>query len=177
MLLDPARIKRGLAPHREAGYPLVEGVDVELVVDGGFRDARGAPLNAAFVQRYRVGPDLRSIVEPSVGRSTSHRPGRVIRSSCTSDDRSTPPSSRGACSSSTARELHSMVRPRSAPRSGPGRSALRPRGQPNAYELVVDAVIEDVAGNSVARVFDRDLTEPAHAPRAVDRVQVPFVPA
>jgi hypothetical protein len=42
---------------------------------------------------------------------------------------------------------------------------------------VVDAVVEDVAGNSVARVFDRDLTEPAHASRAVDRVQVPFVPA
>ena len=44
--------ERDVAPHREVGYPLVAGVDVEFVVDGGFRDARGAPLAAPFVQRY-----------------------------------------------------------------------------------------------------------------------------
>jgi hypothetical protein len=38
-------------------------------------------------------------------------------------------------------------------------------------------VIEDVSGNSIARVFDRDLTDPAHASRAVERVRLPFVPA
>ncbi len=65
VLLDPARIKRGLVPHDEVGYPLVEGVAVELVIDDGFRDARGAPLTAPFVQRYGVGPDLRGLVEPS----------------------------------------------------------------------------------------------------------------
>ena len=42
---------------------------------------------------------------------------------------------------------------------------------------MVDAVIEDVAGNSIARVFDRDLADPAHAPRAVDRVRLRFAPA
>jgi hypothetical protein len=47
----------------------------------------------------------------------------------------------------------------------------------DAHELAVDAVLEDVAGNSVARVFDRDLGNRAHAPRAVDCVRLPFAPA
>jgi hypothetical protein len=38
-------------------------------------------------------------------------------------------------------------------------------------------VLEDVAGNSVARMFDRDLGVRAHAPRPVDCVRLPFVPA
>ncbi len=177
VLLDPARIKRGLAPHREVGYPLVEGVDVELVVDRRFRDVRGAPLRAAFVQRYRVGPDLRSIVEPS---------------SWTID---VPPA--GSCeplvvhfgrpldAALVARCL-SVVDGAGAAQPGAAAVGAEERSwsfhpatawETDAHELVVDAVIEDVAGNSVARVFDRDLGDPAHAPREVDRVRLPFVPA
>ena len=40
ILLDPARIKRGLAGHRQAGYPLRPGTSFRLVVGGGFPDAR-----------------------------------------------------------------------------------------------------------------------------------------
>ena len=41
MLLDPGRIKRGLVPNAEAGYPLVEGVPIVVAVDAAFHDARG----------------------------------------------------------------------------------------------------------------------------------------
>ena len=41
VLLDPARIKRGLVPHRAIGYPLREGTSVTLVVDAEFPDAVG----------------------------------------------------------------------------------------------------------------------------------------
>jgi hypothetical protein len=37
-------------------------------------------------------------------------------------------------------------------------------------QLRVDAALEDLAGNSVRRVFDRDLLREADAPVAVDRV-------
>jgi hypothetical protein len=177
VLLDPARIKRGLAPHREVGYPLVEGVDVELVVDGGFRDARGTPLGVAFVQHYRVGPDLRSIVEPStwtidVPPAGSREPlvvhfGRPLDAALTArclvvvDRTGSPP--RGAAVIG-AEERSWSFRPATA-------------WEAHEHELVVDPVIEDVSGNSIARVFDRDLTDPAHASRAVERVRLPFVPA
>jgi hypothetical protein len=177
VLLDPARIKRGLAPHQEVGYPLVEGVDVELVIERGFRDARGARLTVPFVQHYRVGAELRCLVEPGswmldVPPAGSREP-LVVRFDRPLDaallarcvrvvDRAGTPLPGTAAMG--AEEWSWSFRPASAWETG-------------AHELVVDAVLEDVAGNSVARVFDRDLLDRAHAPRAVDCVRLPFAPA
>ncbi|MFD7944198.1 hypothetical protein [Streptomyces sp. NPDC059744] len=44
VLLDPARIKRGLVGHVTNGYPLRSGESICLIVGPGFRDARGVPL-------------------------------------------------------------------------------------------------------------------------------------
>ena len=41
VLLDPARIKRGLAGHRDAGYPLRPGQPFRLIVGSGFLDEIG----------------------------------------------------------------------------------------------------------------------------------------
>ena len=65
VLLDPARIKRGLAGHREAGYPLRPGEPFRLVVDSGFRDAQGLPLRAGAHRRYGVGGEERRHVDPA----------------------------------------------------------------------------------------------------------------
>jgi hypothetical protein len=46
---------------------------------------------------------------------------------------------------------------------------------PGVHHLVVDPVLEDVAGNSVGRVFDRDLTSPADDGREPGPVRVPFL--
>jgi hypothetical protein len=35
-----------------------------------------------------------------------------------------------------------------------------------AYSIAVDPILEDVAGNSVQRVFDRDLSNPLDDPRS-----------
>ena len=59
VLLDPARIKRGLAPHREVGYPLEVGVPIEVVVDDGFLDADRRELAGEYVRRYDVAADAR----------------------------------------------------------------------------------------------------------------------
>ena len=48
--------------------------------------------------------------------------------------------------------------------TGTGVSPLTPRGQPLRMRLLVDPRLEDVAGNSVRRVFDRDLDLPDHDP-------------
>jgi hypothetical protein len=42
--------------------------------------------------------------------------------------------------------------------------------------LVVDPALEDLAGNSVSRVFDRDLTRPVDAPRDARPVTLTFNP-
>jgi hypothetical protein len=43
-------------------------------------------------------------------------------------------------------------------------------------QLVVDTALEDIAGNAVAHVFDRDLDDPAQAPLEARRLAYPFTP-
>ena len=64
ILFDPARIKRGLAPNQAIGYPLTEGVAVDVAVDAGFRDGDGHPLAAGATRRYAIGPDVLRPVDP-----------------------------------------------------------------------------------------------------------------
>ena len=45
-----------------------------------------------------------------------------------------------------------------------------------SHQLVVDPVLEDLAGNSVSRVFDRDLDRPEDQPRQAGPVTVGFRP-
>jgi hypothetical protein len=176
VLFDPARIKRGLAPHDEAGYPLEEGTDVELVVDAGYRDASGAPLVGEYVQQWHVGPDVRGRVEPAAWALRApaaasidalvvdfDRPlDRALLERClrVTDDRGHTVT---GWSTVGADEQSWSLRPDS-----PWRDAR--------HELVVDAVLEDLAGNSVARVFDREISRPEHDPRAADRVVRSFTP-
>jgi hypothetical protein len=40
------------------------------------------------------------------------------------------------------------------------------------YALLVAPQLEDVAGNSITRVFDRDLTNPDHDPRPPDTIRL-----
>jgi hypothetical protein len=64
VLLDPARIKRGLPGHREAGYPLRSGEPFRLVVGDGFCDAQGLRLRHSAERRYEVGGEERRHVDP-----------------------------------------------------------------------------------------------------------------
>ena len=63
---------------------------------------------------------------------------------------------------------------------GPGEQSwqLLPRRTwaAGSHQLVVDPVLEDTAGNSVSRVFDRDLSRSEDLPREARRVTVGFRP-
>lgn len=179
LLLDPGRIKRGLVPNAAAGYPLREGVAVVVTVDAAFRDAAGRPLRAGMERRYEVGPPLRSRVEP---RSWQYA---------------------HPCAGTTGPFMVEFDRPldhallehslwvhdaAGAPLAGRGVAGAGERDwrfEPRApweqgrYALVVDPRLEDLAGNSLLRVFDRDLTRADDAPAATGPVAVAFscVPA
>jgi hypothetical protein len=176
VFLDPARIKRGLAPHQEAGYPLEEGSDIELVVDAGYRDACGAPLVAEYVRSYRVGPDVRALVAPEAWTlrtpaADSTEPLVVLF------DRPLDRALLERCLQATDVAGH-----RVAGRAEVGDEEQSWRLWPDApwpataHELVVDPVLEDLAGNSVTRVFDRELARLEHQPREVARVVRSFTP-
>ncbi len=168
VLLDPARIKRGLVPHQEAGYALRVGVPVELVVDEGFLDAQGRRLIEPASRRYEIGEDVRAIVNPTTWRVTLPQAG-TADPLLVEFDRPLDHALLERCIVVATTDGQPL----------PGRSETQKgetawRFQPQrpwpgeALHLAVDPVLEDVAGNSVARIFDRDVTEaPAHAPLVI----------
>jgi hypothetical protein len=174
VLLDPARIKRGLAGHRAAGYPLRAGQPVRLVVGAGFRDAAGTPLRAGAERRYTVGPDERRRVEPgdwalaippaggteplvvTFGRPLDHGPlARCLHVTGPGGSRVD-----GAAEAGPQDRSWRLV-PAAAWAAG-------------THRLHADPVLEDLAGNSALRVFDRDLRRPEDDPRAAAFITVSF---
>jgi hypothetical protein len=176
VLLDPARIKRGLAAHQSGGYPLRPGEPFRLVVGARLRDARGLPLVSPAERRYQVGGEERRHVDPvrwvlSVPSAGTCEPLRVTFGR---------PLDHGLLA--RCLRVHGP-RGRSVEgtaRIGPGEESwqLTP-GRPwpaRAHQLVVDPVLEDLAGNSVSRVFDRDLARPEDRSRPARPVRVDFSP-
>jgi hypothetical protein len=174
LLLDPGRIKRGLLPHTEAGYPLMPGRRVALVVDQAFPDATGTPLTAAAVREYTVGSAIRQHVSPD-GWHLDHpergtrRPVRVHFGR--------------PMDHALAHRCLTIVDTAGSRVPGGGTVAAGERHWTftpatcwgdEQYALLVAPQLEDIAGNSITRVFDRDLTNPRHDPRPPDTIRLPL---
>ena len=175
LLLDPGRIKRGLAPNREAGYPLVEGSRISVRVERTFRDACGRPLRAAAERRYTVGPPVRKRVDPARWRYRWPAAGS-LEPLLVGFDRPLDRALLEHCLSVGDEAAAPVIGRRSI---GGGerwwRFAPTSPWRPARYRLDVDCRLEDLAGNSVNRVFDRDLTLDEHDPLSHARVHVDFI--
>ena len=174
LLLDPGRIKRGLVPNRELGYPLAAGMTVTITVDSDFRDAKGQPLHAAAERRYRIGPALRSRIDPTAWQITQPHAG-----------------SRTPLVVDFARPLDNALLQNSLwvsaragnPLPGEAEPCAGDRGwrftpslpwHPSEYLLMVEPRLEDVAGNTPVRVFDRDVSMPDDTPAQEGRTAIIF---
>ncbi len=174
MLLDPGRIKRGLVPNLEFGYPMVEGTTASISIDPSFRDATGQPLRAGAERSYDIGPALRSRIDPHAWRLTAPAAG-----------------SQDALRAEFDRPLdHGLLQHCLSVRDAAGRTvagvgeiglgewswSFAPDSPWHAgeYTLTVEPRLEDVAGNSPARVFDRDVTKDDDAPGEPGAVALKF---
>jgi hypothetical protein len=176
VLLDPARIKRGLAGHQAAGYPLRPGEPFRLVVEDGFRDAQGLPLRVPAERRYEVGGEERRHVDPAtwelaVPPAGTSEPLRVTFGR---------PLDHGLVARCLRVRGPGGTLIDGAAQAGPGGQSWRlAPSRPWAaavHQLIVEPVLEDLAGNSVSRVFDRDLTRPEDQPRPARPVTIVFRP-
>jgi hypothetical protein len=157
LLIDPGRIKRGLRPREEHGPVLEAGHAYTLVIDAAWPDAEGDPLAAGFRKTFRAeAPDERqpdpktwSIARPSPSTReplvlTFPEPldRALIESALTFVD------ARGEDVPGRLEIEANETRWRFTP------------AQPwleGDYQLVIDADIEDLAGNSILRPFEVDI--------------------
>jgi hypothetical protein len=170
LLLEPGRIKRGLVPNTELGPPLSDGTGVTLVVDADLRDAAGAALVAGARRDYRVGPAVRTRVDPGRWQVTWPASGS-LEGMVVDFDRPLDHALAQRCLRVTT--ASGAVLPGRAD-LGPGEAqwVFTPAvpWPAEACALRVDAALEDLAGNSVRRVFDRDLRLAQDDPLAVTEV-------
>jgi hypothetical protein len=176
VLLDPARIKRGLPGHREAGYPLRAGEPFRLVIGDGFRDAQGLPLRHSAERRYEVGGEERRHVDPA-GWGLAVPPAGTCEPLRVTFGRPLDHGLLARCLQVRGPDGELVG---GTAQTGPGEQSwqLAPSRAwaPAVHRLVVEPVLEDLAGNSVSRVFDRDLARPEDQPRPARPVTIVFHP-
>ena len=175
LLLDPGRIKHGLKPRQEIGPALQEGHAYTLVIDAAWRDAQSYPLAASHRKSFRVvAPDE---APPNVATwhitpppASGHKPLRV-----------TFPEPLDHALLSRILLVRGpeggQVAGRVSITSGETQWQFTPQEswQTGAFQLHVDAILEDLAGNSIGRPFEVDISQEATEAPIAQSITIPFV--
>jgi hypothetical protein len=177
LLFDPGRVKRGVRTNLEVGAPLEAGHRYKLVVDDAWPDGDGAPLVSGFehsfeaVRADRASPDPRGwrLTAPTAG---TREPVRVEFGELV--DHALAMSMIGLYAADGAGVAGAVQL------ADDDRVWVFSPTQPwraGDFELRVDKRLEDVAGNSIARVFDTDRDRaagPVDSAPSEGTVTVPF---
>lgn len=174
LLFDPGRIKRGLVPNEEAGYPLIEGIPIIFSIDAKFRDAAGRPLRSGAERRYEIGPPLRVRVNPADWRYNCPTAGSTDPLTVELDR----PLDHALLEHSLWVNDPAGVALAGGGSVGPAERSWRfePKSpwEEGRHQVIVDSRLEDLAGNSLMRVFDRDLMRAEDAPADARQVAIDF---
>lgn len=174
LFVDPGRIKKGLRPREEAGPVFEAGKSYTLVIDSEWKDANGVPLKEFFEKRFVAGPADETLPDP--GTWKIHAPRAATRSELVVEF---PEPLDHAM-------LHRVIvvtdshRVRMAGRVTTDAEETRwsflpdRAWQTGTYNLVVDTTLEDVAGNSIARLFEVDEFRPIERRVTSRTVSLPF---
>lgn len=157
--LDPGRIKRDLIPNQQMGNPLKNGERYTLGISSNWKDAQGLPLQKSYTRKFLVvsrdsaspDPEQWSLNLPPVGTTKPfiidcHEPLDYFLLQETLqiiDEKGS--SIAGSLTISNEETMISFV---------PEKQWL-----PGNYRLQVASYLEDLAGNNLDKVFDRDITK------------------
>jgi hypothetical protein len=174
LLFDPGRIKRGLVPNLEDGAPLQVGRRYALVIDGAWQDARGLPLADSYRKEFAITPfdDVQpdplawKLAVPSVGdveplivtfpEPLDHALLERAIAIKTADGKDVD-----GIGVALDQESRWMFRP----------TQPWPAGD---YAIVIDPILEDLAGNSVGRAFETQAREIVDDGTSAEAVMLPF---
>ena len=162
VLLDPGRIKRGVSTNTRVGPALDVGGRYTLLIEGGWPDAQGQSIAEPFEKAFLVTPAIRSGLDPDRWILTAPRDGTQQALVLTFD--------RPLDHALLARMLTVRdERGRDVPGSAEvGQEETRWLFRPHSlwavgsYTVIVQAALEDVAGNNLRGPLDRTVTDPAN---------------
>jgi hypothetical protein len=168
LLFDPGRVKRGVRTNEESGAPLVNGRRYRLMVDDSWPDGNGAALASGAEVAFAAGSDDRRSPDPAKWSLTiptaGARDGLEVafgepldhalaqRMVTVYDMLGTRV---GGTATLAANDSVWVFSPDRAWSEGD-------------YSLHIDSALEDIAGNSVAQVFDTDRRVDSTGARTVD---------
>jgi len=152
LLLDPGRTKQGVGPNLEVGAPLVPGKTVKLVVSPKMQSTSGAQLRQPYTHTYTIVRAERGALDPSSW--TLDLPYAETRAPLRfSSDR--------PLDEAAARRLIRVEDADGNKISGSITASafewsFTPAGQwmNSEYVVVIEAAMEDVAGNTIGYAFD-----------------------
>jgi hypothetical protein len=174
LYFDPGRIKRGLKPRELFGPALIEGGTYSLVIDAAWIDANGQPLKQSFTKKFRVGPP--DDKQPNPHKWKIHAP-RIDSLEPLVVDLDEP------LDSGMLQRVLEIRNP--AGQVVPGEIRLANHEQrwefvpgenwkAGPHRLIVSTGLEDLAGNSIRRLFEIDILRPAVPGSDSEVVELPF---
>jgi hypothetical protein len=175
VLFDPGRIKRGLRANLEEGAPLIEGETFRLAIDAAWRDGHGMPLANGFERTLTVGADDRT--SPDSRRWTVTAPQIGTHDAVTV--RFDEPLDRALLD-------RWLVVVDAAGAVVPGHASVGVHEQSwsfvpehawraDRYQVLINPLLEDLAGNSLVSLFDADMDARPHRD-ATAPLALPFTP-
>lgn len=174
IFIDPGRIKRGVLPLEDIGPALKTGKRYSLVIDSAWKDGGGQPLKESFQKLFLVGAPDREPPDPSQWKvqlptSDTHNPLVVLF----------PEPMDNAL---TRRVIHitdasgKTVEGQIVLTDQERRWSFQPLGpwKRGQHQLVVQTLIEDLAGNNIGKQFDVDLFEGVQRRLITSTVKLPL---
>ncbi len=174
LLIDPGRIKKGVKPREDLGTVFEAGRRYMLLIQSGCRDANGKPLEANYVKKFVATPAVEVGIDSKAWKIQSPQAGTkqplvvvfprpldhaLLERTIFVDD-------------ATGENLEGEVVVSDEER----RWEFKPKSPWKAgeHQLVIDTVLEDLAGNHLGEAFEVDQLTPIEKKVDVKFVRVPF---
>jgi hypothetical protein len=156
--IHPGRVKQGVNLREDLGPVLRPGKRYTLLVEAGLRDATGQPLAGEFRHSFQTSAESHARLDPSAWKietpaAGTRHPLRIVAT--------VPLDAVIGRRSIHVQKSGGTAVPGVAAPAEDGRTWMFTPRDPwaaESHDFVVDPWLEDLAGNTVARVFDDDLT-------------------
>jgi hypothetical protein len=157
--LDPGRIKRDLIPNRRLGNPLKKGDEYKLVVSDQWKDIQGLPLKQPYIRKVFI--TARDGLSPDPNKWLIKVPAAGSVAPFEADLREPLDFFLLKESLTIIDEKGNAVRGTVKITDEEKRYQFIPSGKwtDGNYTLQIQTRLEDLAGNNINRVFDRDITD------------------